>query len=150
MRKMKRNLNVIRLLVLVFVLLAWYINAQAQCYQNEEINNEKAAEVYERFCTGFWLFGTFHDQNVTIFYDSRPRELHICGLSDEMHNLCAHLYDITITEDGRKLVISGESQSYINIYRLEFVEKADHVHVQAYNKKNTLIYESKNFKWYSY
>ena len=140
MRKMKRSLNVIRLLILVFTLLVWYSTIQAQCYQNEEIHNEKAAEVYERFCTGFWLFGTFHDQNVTVFLDNRERELPICGLSDEMHNLCSHLIEIEVLEDGNKLVISGESRSYINIYRIEFTERPENVGVKAYNKKNTLIY----------
>ena len=149
MRKMKRKANVIRLLVLVIVLLVWYSNVRAQCYQNEDIKGE-AGTLYERFCTGYWLAGTIDAHRATIFFKSRDRQLHICGLSDETHNLCTYLYDVEISEHKALLVISGETLTYSDIRYIHFMELDEFVEVKFYDENDKVLHESKNFIWYSY
>ncbi len=150
MKKMKSVINVIRLLVLVAVLLAWYSNSQAQCYQNEVLHNDGSAELYEYFCTGYWLHGFVNGYRTTIYYDSRYRKLHICGQSVETHNLCTFLHTVKFDEKKDMLIISGVAGTYDAISKLRFKQIGEFVHVIAYDGDGKELYESKNFEWYSY
>ena len=149
MRKMKHKFNLVRLLILVVVLLVWYSNAKAQCYQNEDIQGE-AATIYERFCTGYWLHGVIEGYRATIYYKAREDQFKLCGLSDETHDLCTVIYNAEISENKEMLIVSGEPMTYDKYKVFHFKEFRDYIHVKAFDENNKLIFESKNFEWYSY
>ena len=138
-----------RKVIFALLLIAMSNSIWAQCYQNEDIQGE-AATIYERFCTGFWLHGAIDGYRATIYYESRQDQFKLCGLSDETHDLCTVIYNAAISENKAILVVTGEPMTYDKYKVFHFKERGDYIHVKAFDENDKLIFESKNFEWYSY